>query len=47
MLGELVKAGIDANRLQATGLGAENPLKPNDSDDNEAQNRRVEPVKLS
>lgn len=34
--------GIDEKRLTAVGLGAINPLVPNDSDKNKALNRRVE-----
>lgn len=38
----LVKHGIDAGRLTASGYGKRKPLVPNDSDENRAINRRVE-----
>jgi len=34
--------GIESSRLTATGLASMNPVYPNDSDDNRAQNRRIE-----
>lgn len=34
--------GIESNRLTATGLASMNPIYPNDSDENRAQNRRIE-----
>lgn len=37
-----VAAGIAAERLQAVGYGASNPVAPNDSPDNKAKNRRIE-----
>jgi outer membrane protein OmpA-like peptidoglycan-associated protein len=37
----LVKQGIDANRLQAQGYGATQPLVPNITPANRAKNRRV------
>jgi outer membrane protein OmpA-like peptidoglycan-associated protein len=37
--------GIDAARLVARGAGANEPLAPNDSEENRARNRRVELVK--
>jgi chemotaxis protein MotB len=36
------KKGIEPARLAATGYGEFRPLKPNDSPDNQAKNRRVE-----
>ena len=42
----LAGKGIDIKRLKATGFGSEKPIKPNDTDDNKAQNRRVELVKF-
>ena len=42
----LVGKGITKDRLVAKGLGAENPLVANDSDENKAKNRRVELVKM-
>lgn len=41
----LTGQGIAANRLTATGYGAERPLVANDSEINKAKNRRVELVK--
>lgn len=43
----LMKNGVAASRLKANGFGANKPLKPNDSEANKAQNRRVELVKLN
>lgn len=42
----LVQSGIAASRLNAIGYGADNPLLPNTSEKNKAQNRRVELVKM-
>jgi outer membrane protein OmpA-like peptidoglycan-associated protein len=39
---ELIRLGITADRLQATGKGKNAPLVPNDSDENRKQNRRTE-----
>ncbi len=39
---ELVRLGIDANRLKAVGYGEANPIAPNDTKANKAKNRRVE-----
>jgi OOP family OmpA-OmpF porin len=38
----LVKAGADAFRVTAVGHGGEQPIAPNDSEDNRARNRRIE-----
>ena len=38
----LVNNGIPAERLVAKGYGAEQPLAPNDSEENKAKNRRTE-----
>jgi len=38
----LVKAGIDANRLESIGYGEEKPIASNDTDEGKEQNRRVE-----
>jgi OmpA-OmpF porin, OOP family len=43
----LVKEGIAASRLTTKGLGATKPLKPNDTAEGRAENRRVEFVKTS
>ncbi len=37
---------IDASRIATDGKGASEPLKPNDSAENKAENRRVELIKL-
>jgi OOP family OmpA-OmpF porin len=42
----LVGKGVNINRLKATGFGSEKPLKTNDTEQNKAQNRRVELVKF-
>ncbi len=39
---ELVARGIPASRFRYRGLGADNPIAPNDSEANRARNRRVE-----
>lgn len=41
----LVAQGIDGGRLATKGLGATKPVRPNDSADGRAENRRVEFVK--
>ena len=38
----LTGKGADAGRLTAKGLGAADPIAPNDSDENRARNRRIE-----
>ena len=38
----LVAAGISAKRLSAVGYGENQPLVPNDNDENRAKNRRIE-----
>jgi outer membrane protein OmpA-like peptidoglycan-associated protein len=43
----LVGQGIAASRLTTKGLGATKPLKPNDTAEGRAENRRVEFVKTS
>jgi OOP family OmpA-OmpF porin len=43
----LVKEGIEDGRLATKGLGATKPLKPNDTAEGRAENRRVEFVKTS
>jgi len=34
--------GIDAGRMQTNGMGAKNPIKPNNTDEGRQANRRVE-----
>lgn len=38
----LIDNGIDASRLLGTGFGENEPVAPNDTDDNKLLNRRVE-----
>lgn len=38
----MMSMGIESSRLTATGLASMNPIYPNDSDENRAQNRRIE-----
>ncbi len=38
--------GIEASRLETDGKGKTEPIAPNDSPSNKAQNRRVEFIKL-
>ena len=40
----LVQAGVEADRLTALGLGEDQPIAANDSEDGRARNRRVEVV---
>jgi outer membrane protein OmpA-like peptidoglycan-associated protein len=42
----LVSQGVDASRLSAKGYGASKPMASNDTPEGQAQNRRVEFVKL-
>ena len=42
----LAGKGVDIKRLKAIGFGSDKPIKPNDTDDNKSQNRRVELVKF-
>lgn len=42
----LAGKGIDIKRLKAKGFGAKKPLKANDTEENKAENRRVELVKI-
>ena len=43
----LTQQGIDAQRLEAKGFGADKPVADNASDEGRARNRRVELVRLS
>jgi len=38
----LVEAGVDADKVYSTGLGASSPIATNDTSEGKAQNRRVE-----
>ena len=38
----LVEKGINKQRLTERGYGAENPIRPNDTDENKQVNRRIE-----
>jgi outer membrane protein OmpA-like peptidoglycan-associated protein len=40
----LVAAGVDAARITAIGLGEEQPVASNDSDEGRAKNRRVDVI---
>ena len=42
----LAGKGVDIKRLKAIGFGSDKPIKPNDTDNNKSQNRRVEIVKF-
>jgi len=42
----LAAKGIDIKRLKAAGFGADKPIAANDTEENKAQNRRVELVKF-
>ena len=44
---EIIKSGIEAQRLVAKGFGQEQPIADNSNDAGKAKNRRVELVKLS
>lgn len=41
---QLVQCGVGADRIEAIGRGAENPIASNESDDGKAQNRRTEVI---
>ncbi len=41
VMAELVKMGIEKNRLEAEGYGQEHPVASNDTEEGRAQNRRV------
>jgi OOP family OmpA-OmpF porin len=38
----LVRAGINADRLEPAGYGPSRPVAPNDTAENKAKNRRIE-----
>lgn len=46
VMNALAGKGIDIKRLKANGFGSEKPIKENDTEENKAQNRRVELVKF-
>lgn len=43
---EIIKAGINKDRLTSKGFGQDNPIAGNDTEDGKSQNRRVELIKL-
>lgn len=43
---EIIKAGINKDRLTSKGFGQDDPLAGNDTEEGKSQNRRVELVKL-
>ena len=47
MVAALTQQGIDAQRLETKGFGADKPVADNASDEGRARNRRVELVRLS
>ena len=42
----LVQHGIDGARIEAVGLGDQQPVAPNDTEEGRAQNRRIEAIEL-
>jgi outer membrane protein OmpA-like peptidoglycan-associated protein len=46
VLGWLINAGVDVSRLRARGHGPDQPLRPNNSPENRAINRRVQFIVL-
>ncbi len=42
---ELIKSGIDVNRLSSEGFGQNNPIADNNTEEGKSQNRRVELIK--
>ena len=42
VVADLIKRGVDAKQLSASGMGEENPVADNSTSDGRAQNRRIE-----
>ena len=42
----LIRRGVDPARLKIQGFGEDRPIRPNDSEENQAANRRVEFVRI-
>lgn len=38
----MIAAGVDASRMEVVGYGPDQPVVPNDSEENMARNRRIE-----
>jgi outer membrane protein OmpA-like peptidoglycan-associated protein len=42
----LVARGIESKRMSTKGLGASEPIAPNDTEENKMKNRRIEFVRV-